>query len=115
MRSIRYIFLLMTIGILFLAACPHSGAGDYDSRFVRNYPPGYHGTWYYAERFWKPQTGEQESPERSRWDRFMARLTDITNWPNGHIGYPFNPIPYEWDYGTGRTFNLPNYNSNDWN
>ena len=121
MRAIRYMLLLMVIGLLFSSACPYSqAAGDYDSRFVRNYPPGYHGMWYYAERFWKYDPIDQESsPERSRWDRFMSRLTDTV--------FPFWPIPYDWDYGTGpvryngertsgegRTFNLPNYNSNDW-
>ena len=37
-------------------------------------------------------------------------MSQITN-----LWYPFLPVPYEWDYGTYKDFNLPNYNSNDWN
>jgi len=31
-----------------------------------------------------------------------------------NINYPFLPIPYPWDYGNDRTFNLPDYNVNNW-
>jgi len=30
------------------------------------------------------------------------------------VHYPFFPVPFTWDYGTGRRFNLPDYNTNDW-
>jgi hypothetical protein len=61
--------------------------------------------WYYADRF-ADKVPEKKTLENYRWDRFMSREMNIS--------YPFFPIPYEWDYGTGRTFNLPDYNANNW-
>jgi hypothetical protein len=102
MRSIRFIFAFMLLGVLFVSGI--ASAADYNSRFVRNYPPGYNGMWYYAERFFdKP---DKSRTEEYRWDKFTARINNIQ--------YPFLPHPYAWNYGDHRSFNLPDYNSNDW-
>lgn len=74
--------------------------------FRRNYPPGYYGMYYYEPRFFGPVVGENKKDDIYRWDRYMSRITEVE--------FPFLPIPYDWDYGTGRTFGLPDYNSNDW-
>lgn len=90
---------------------------DYDRRFVRDYPPGFYSMYWKAERFYEPidkesretLTTEKLTPppaELYSWDKRMAQVTGIN--------YPFYPTPFPWDYGTGRTFNLPNYNSNNW-
>ncbi|MBI4961694.1 MAG: hypothetical protein HY913_00310 [Desulfomonile tiedjei] len=81
-------------------------AADYDSRFVRNYPPGNYGMWYKAQRFSENTDPEVPRQETYRWDRFMSRVTEVA--------FPFYPIPYDWEYGTDREFNLPDYNRNDW-
>ena len=116
MRSIRLGLLGILTVFLLLNASAFSMAGDYNPRFVRNYPPGYHGMWYYAQRF--QETDRVPDPlttEKYRWDRFMSRITDLT--------FPYFPIPYAWDYGTDRTqpyartdrsFGMPDYNNNDW-
>jgi hypothetical protein len=99
-RSITAIF----IGLIVLAPFADCRAKDYNDRFIKNYPPGYFGMYYQAQRFIEPQGDEPE--ELYRWDRYMSQTIGVT--------YPYMPIPYPWDYGTGRTFNLPDYNSNDW-
>jgi hypothetical protein len=81
-------------------------AQDYHSRFMRNYPPGYHSMWYRAHRFEDIQHPDPAMREPYVWDKYMAQLTGVR--------YPFRPSPYAWDYGTGRTFNLPNYRDRDW-
>jgi hypothetical protein len=86
--------------------CSYSYARDYDSRFVRNYPPGYYGMYYFAQRFFEKPKAAGQKVDGYKWDRAMSQ--------NMEIEFPFYPIPYPWDYGTGRTFNLPDYNSNDW-
>ena len=100
------------IAVLVLAICVIAGtvssswARDYESRFMRNYPPGYYGMWYYAERFSEPQDHQTAPEESYRWDRYMSRITGLR--------FPFLPVPYDWDYGTWQNFNLPHYNTNDW-
>ncbi|HMK34115.1 MAG TPA: hypothetical protein VK463_03535 [Desulfomonilaceae bacterium] len=101
MRSILLICVVM-LAILVSSSC---WAADYESRFVRNYPPGFYGMWYDAQRFFTELIPGQRT-ERYRWDALMSRETNIA--------FPFYPIPYDWDYGTGRTFSLPDYNANDW-
>jgi hypothetical protein len=100
--------------VIFLLLCSAfvCDAGDYDPRFVRDYPPGFYGMWWKAERFYEPidqfARGRNAQPpaELYTWDKRMSELTGIK--------YPFYPTPFPWDYGTGRTFNLPNYHTNDW-
>ncbi len=106
MRGAYVIRPLILAGLLALVFCVACWAGDYNSRFVRNYPPGFHGMWYEAERFFEKDPQEQEVGELYRWDKYMMKLTGVH--------YPFLPIPFMWDYGNARTFNLPDYNSNDW-
>ncbi len=101
MRSILLLFIVILV-ILASSVCQ---AADYDPRFVRNYPPGYYGMWYDAQRFFSEGVPGVRT-ERYRWDMLMSRETNLA--------YPFYPIPYDWDYGTGRTFGLPDYNANDW-
>ncbi|MDQ7782227.1 MAG: hypothetical protein RDU20_05085 [Desulfomonilaceae bacterium] len=106
MRSRPYIVALV-LACLFVAACISvSWARDYEPRFVRNYPPGYYGMWYYAERFDEKQDPQIVPQETYRWDKYMSRITDVY--------FPFFPIPYDWDYGTHRRFNLPDDTTNDW-
>ncbi|MGO9122310.1 MAG: hypothetical protein ACLQPD_32450 [Desulfomonilaceae bacterium] len=116
MRTIRLGLFTILTSTLFLSVYSLSIAGDYNPRFVHNYPPGYYGMWYYAQRF--QETDKPRDPlaiERYRWDRYMGRITELS--------FPYYPIPYEWDYGTDpnrslihtyRSFNLPDYNTNDW-
>jgi len=106
MQLKRSIVLVVTLAVMVGAAVSSVWAKDYDSRFIRNYPPGYHGMWYNAERFLETAPVDKRFGESYRWDRFMSRVTGLT--------FPFLPIPYEWDYGTNRTFNLPDYAINDW-
>jgi hypothetical protein len=106
MLSTRFIPALILVAIFALAGFSVCWSADYEHRFVRNYPPGFNGMWYYADRFVDNFEPGKGMVEHYRWDRFMSREMDIT--------YPFTPIPYEWDYGTGRTFNLPDYNANNW-
>jgi hypothetical protein len=101
MRSILLIFIVIFV-ILASSLCQ---ASDYDPRFVRSYPPGYYGMWYDAQRF-STEGIPGAKTERYRWDMLMSRETNVT--------FPFYPIPYDWDYGTGRTFSLPDYNANNW-
>ena len=113
MRLISYFIVGLVVLVLSASSAMNCLASDYNSRFIRNYPPGYYGMWYKAERFYKnPEAsgqveGEKRPIEIYAWDIGMSKLTNL--W------YPFMPIPYEWDYGTHRSFNLPDYNSNDWN
>lgn len=107
MRSNRYSTPLVLAAMLTFAAVSFALAGDYEQRFVRNYPPGYYGMWYNAERFSEKKAADTKTVmERYRWDRFMTRVSGVA--------YPFYPVPFEWDYGMGRTFGLPDYNKNDW-
>ena len=106
MRSNGYLVAVMLALCLAVAAISAVQAKDYESRFIRNYPPGYNGIWYYADRFVFHDNRQDPAQEKYRWDRFMSRATNIE--------FPFYPIPYNWEYGTGRTFNLPDYNTNDW-
>lgn len=106
MRSIR-LSMLACAALIVLISVSGAMAKDYDSRFIRNYPPGYYGMYYNAERFFDLELAEgQKAQETYRWDKFMSRTTDVY--------FPFLPIPYDWEYGHGRTFGLPNYNNNDW-
>ncbi len=101
------LLLLVVIGVLFIASAASLVWGkDYDPRFIRNYPPGYHGMWYYAQRFFDPVVEDKPPEERYTFDKFMGHVTGVT--------YPFFPVPFEWDYGTTRKFNLPDYNANNW-
>lgn len=81
-------------------------AADYEPRFMKNYPPGYYGMWYYADRFYSKSGVDSPQGPGYRWDKFMSGITNLS--------FPYYPIPYDWDYGTGRTFNLPDYNANNW-
>jgi hypothetical protein len=101
MRPILLVFILILV-ILASSLCK---ASDYDGRFIRSYPPGFYGMWYDAQKFDSEGVPGVKS-ERYRWDKLMSQET--------HITFPFYPIPYDWDYGTGRTFGLPDYNSDDW-
>jgi hypothetical protein len=107
MRASLCICAVIVAGIMTVGVAATSWSADYNSRFIRNYPPGYHGMWYNAERFFDTKKNLSAGPmERYRWDKYMSKITNVE--------YPFHPIPFPWDYGTGRNFNLPNYNSNDW-
>jgi len=107
MRAFFFITALVAVACFALYDSSSAwAAADYNSRFVRNYPPGYNGMWYKAQRFYENTDPEVPRQETYRWDRFMSRITEVT--------FPFYPIPYDWEYGTGRRFNLPHYNTNDW-
>ncbi|MEJ2716004.1 MAG: hypothetical protein P8182_02525 [Deltaproteobacteria bacterium] len=107
MRPTLSLLVVTILVVLFSFSLPQdSSAWDYNARFIRNYPPGFYGMWYKAERFFETRTGESVPDELYRWDRYMSRVTGVT--------YPFLPIPYAWDYGSSRKFNLPDYNTNDW-
>jgi hypothetical protein len=106
MRTTHWLPAAMISAALVLISFSGVFARDYDQRFVRNYPPGYYGMWYNAERFYNiPKPGETPV-EAYRWDKFMSKITEVS--------FPYYPIPYDWEYGDGRTFNLPNDNRNDW-
>lgn len=105
MRWVSSIIALVCSVILMCTAVPTSWAADYHQRYIRNYPPGYHGMYYYAERFFDTDPNLKYEVIY-RWDDFMSRVTEIR--------YPFHPIPYDWEYGKTRNFNLPDYNANDW-
>ena len=105
--SIRSILTAVCcLSIFVLCSIPDTWARDYNRRFVRNYPPGFHSMWHSATRFFETKKENVPAVELYRCDRFMTQVTCVS--------YPFFPVPYEWDYGTGRKFNLPNYNTNDW-
>ena len=104
-RTLLAIILILTAGMIAFPAT-ESYSSDYNPRFARNYPPGFYGMWYYAERFYDKKTEGEVPEELYRWDGYMSRVTNVY--------FPFKPIPFPWDYGTGRKFNLPNYRSNDW-
>lgn len=106
MRLNRYVLLLIVAGILILGGYSQGAAAQYESRFVRNFPPGFNGMWYYAQKFVYSDDRQDKTQEKYRWDRFMSKVTDMT--------YPFYPVPFAWDYGNTEGFNLPNYNTNDW-
>lgn len=106
MRSRPFIVALVLACLFVTAWISASWARDYEPRFVKNYPPGYYGMWYYAERFYEKEIPGELPPEAYRWDRYMSKITDVY--------FPFLPIPYDWDYGTHRRFNLPDYSKNDW-
>ncbi len=106
MRTVNHLVAAIAATLILGFLAVSASAGDYNSRFVRNYPPGYYGMWYKAERFFELEPKDPQAVEQYRWDKFMSRITGVT--------YPFYPIPFDWDYGTGRTFNLPDYNTNDW-
>lgn len=107
MRSKSYIITLVLALLFLVGSVSLCWSKDYERRFIRNYPPGYYGMWYYAERFYEKADPTKRNPESYRWDRYMSKITDVH--------FPFLPIPYDWDYGSYRKFNLPDYNSNDWN
>ncbi len=102
----RLIALLLVLGIGLMASSACWGIEDYNDRFVKNYPPGFNSMWYKAQRFYKNLDPESRGIEKYRWDKYMSRITNTF--------YPFFPIPYDWEYGSDRTFNLPNYNANNW-
>jgi hypothetical protein len=106
MRSKTLALCIVTAGFLGMFGLPVVQAKDYDSRFIRNFPPGYHGMWYYAERFSYAEDTTDKLQEKYRWDKFMSKTTNMQ--------YPFFPVPHSWDYGTTEKFNLPDYNTNDW-
>jgi hypothetical protein len=95
-----FVLIMMSFGSLIWAS------EDYFPRYIRNYPPGFNSMWYQAERFHSKIGEIPRGSEKYRFDRHMSRVTGLS--------YPFFPVPYDWDYGTGRTFNLPDYNRNDW-
>ncbi len=102
----RFIILPLLLAITLSMAQTGWALDDYNDRFVKNFPPGFHGMWYKAERFYKRLDPEAIFNERYRWDRFMSR--------NMNTFFPYYPIPYDWEYGSTRNFNLPDYNTNDW-
>ena len=106
MRSTLYLFTAILAAVVTISFSAGAWAGDYNARFVRNYPPGYYGMWYKAERFHFKREEGKVPDELYRWDRYMRRVTDLD--------FPYLPAPFAWDYGTQRTFNLPEYNTNDW-
>lgn len=106
MRLISCTILLAIVIAVVAGTMSNTWARDYEPRFMRNYPPGYYGMWYYAERFFEPKNEQYVPEEAYRWDRYMSKITGLR--------FPFFPIPYDWDYGTCRAFNLPDYNTNDW-
>jgi len=106
MRLVSSIVIVIVATGFLAVGAPDSWAGDYHHRFIRNYPPGYHGMWYNAERFYDTAEPGQKGSESFRWDRYMSKVTELH--------FPFLPIPFAWDYGTSRKFNLPDYNRNDW-
>lgn len=106
MRLTVFLISLLCVLILSPSCIEPSFAEDYNARFVRNYPPGFYGMWYKAERFFEKKEKGKLPEELYRWDQYMSHLTGVY--------YPFFPIPFTWDYGTGRRFNLPVYNTNDW-
>jgi hypothetical protein len=99
---------LCLVGIFVISGFSSAQAQQYqyNQRFIRSYPPGYYGMWYYSEKFREQEAGEERPEEYYRWDNYMSRVTGIT--------YPFTPKPYDWSYGSDRTFNMPDYNTNDW-
>lgn len=108
MRSKTLIAILVMSGMALMVSVEQGFSKDYNSRFVRNYPPGYYGMWYNADRFHDRKTNESGVPvERYRWDSYMTRIVELD--------FPWRPIPFDWEYGSNRDFNLPNYNTNDWN
>ncbi|MFC1834830.1 hypothetical protein ACFL2Q_08865 [Thermodesulfobacteriota bacterium] len=106
MRSFLCLMALFLACLLATSVTSDSWAKDYNARFMRNYPPGYYGMWYYAKRFFEIKKEGKQPEEDYRWDKYMTRITGMI--------YPFYPIPHGWDYGNYRKFNLPDYNSNDW-
>jgi hypothetical protein len=105
----RPICFLLTVlcALVFVISWPGpSAATDYNSRFIHNYPPGFYGMWYKAERFFEKKEKGKIREELYSWDTYMSHLTGTF--------YPFFPVPFPWDYGTGRRFNLPQYDANDW-
>jgi hypothetical protein len=106
MRFVSLIVITLIVVCVALCAASPTWSKDYNSRFIRNYPPGYHGMWYYAERFFDTYRENTNNKEYYAWDTFMSQLTGVR--------YPFMPAPYAWDYGTYRKFNLPDYNTNNW-
>ena len=106
MWTVSRFFLILMAAIMFLGATQLAWSRDYNSRFMRNYPPGYNGMWYKAERFYETIRENKQREEHYTWDKFMGHVTGVR--------YPFLPVPFDWDYGTWSKFNLPDYNSNDW-
>lgn len=106
MRTIHWLPAAICSVVLVMLGITGVFARDYNQRFVRNYPPGYYGMWYNAERFYNTTEPGTTPVEAYRWDKFMSKITDVH--------FPYYPIPYDWEYGSGRTFNLPNDNRNDW-
>jgi hypothetical protein len=106
MRSKLYSIAIVMAALLTVLAASTVDARDYESRFIRNYPPGYHGMWYYTQRFFHQDDPQDRLQDKYRWDLYMSRITNVT--------FPYLPVPYGWEYGTVEDFNLPDYNSNDW-
>ena len=106
MRFILSFFLLILASSFLGPVATPTFASDYNSSFMHNYPPGYYGMWYYTERFYHPRKDDKAAAEQYNWDRYMSRVTGLR--------FPFNPIPFDWEYGSRTTFNLPNYNRNIW-
>ncbi|MEW6350656.1 MAG: hypothetical protein AB1646_16465 [Thermodesulfobacteriota bacterium] len=106
MKPRLMLVLLSLVALFVVVGAPSAAEKDYEDRFMRSYPPGYHGMWYKADRFWEDISTERELGEYYRWDKYMSALTGMT--------FPFNPAPFDWEYGAGRKFNLPDPNANDW-
>jgi len=106
MRSVHHLSILLIAVLIAAMWVAWAPAADYNSKFVRNYPPGFNGMWYKAERFFEPPPVLKRGVEIYRWDRYMSNVVGLH--------FPFYPTPFDWDYGTDRTFNLPNYDRNDW-
>lgn len=107
MRLRLFIALALVVAMMTLWSVSLCGATDYNQRFIRSYPPGYYGMWYKAQRFAEPGNPGEPKEEVYAWDRFMSQVT--------RVFYPYQPTPFDWEYGNGRKFNLPDYNTNDWN
>jgi hypothetical protein len=97
---------ILALGLTIFVISAAAASQDYDPRFIRNFPPGFHGMWWKAERFYKNPSPDAPGLERYRWDRYMSGIMNVT--------FPFEPIPYDWEYGNCRSFGMPDYNSNDW-
>lgn len=67
----RPICFLLTVlcALVFVISWPGpSAATDYNSRFIHNYPPGFYGMWYKAERFFEKKEKGKIREELYSWD-----------------------------------------------
>lgn len=103
--AILKVIIALAVSILLTITSWTVWAHDVDFPVIRHYPPGYYGSGYYSQSFF-PQPSPLGGKDPFKWDKFMSRELGIE--------FPFHPIPYTWDYGTGLTFNFPDLNANNW-